>query len=399
MMKNNWQTKKLGEVCKIGDGNHSSKYPKKDEMITSGVPFIRANNLINGKISWVDMKYISPVKHEDLKKGHLKTGDILFTNRGEIGKLAVVSSDFDNSNLNSQIAWFRTNSDLLNMFLYYFLKSPLMQDSFFQQKNGAALQQLTIGQINKVEISYPNLMEQKRIVKKLDAIFENINKAKENTEKNLQNSKELFESYLNEIFAEHRDGWNQRSLGLIADIEYGFTDKAKDNGDYRYIRITDIGGYGNLREDGKMYIKKSPESEKFLLKDNDLLMARTGATYAKVLLYKNVETSVFASYLIRIKFKENIESKLYWYFTKSKIYWDQANRLSSGSAQPQFNGNALKQLVFNYPVSKTEQGKVVEKLDMLYDQTKKLEENYKQKLLLLDELKKSVLSKAFSGEL
>jgi type I restriction enzyme, S subunit len=49
-------------------------------------------------------------------------------------------------------------------------------------------------------------------------------------------------------------------------------------------------------------------------------MARTGATFAKVLLYEDIEPSVFASYLIRIKFTEKIENKLYWYFTKTKSY-------------------------------------------------------------------------------
>ena len=116
-----WVKCKLNEVCIIGDGNHSSNYPKSSEMVSDGIPFIRANNLVNGQVIRNDMKFITPEKHAILKKGHLKAGDILFTNRGQIGKMAIVGSDFDNANLNSQIAWFRCLEKISNKFLFYFL--------------------------------------------------------------------------------------------------------------------------------------------------------------------------------------------------------------------------------------------------------------------------------------
>jgi len=128
-------------------------------------------------------------------------------------------------------------------------------------------------------------------------------------------------------------------------------------------------------------------------------MARTGATYAKVLFYQDTEPSVFASYLIRIKFNKNILNKLYWYFSKSRNYWNQANSLSSGSAQPHFNGHALKEVVFNFPKEINQQKIIVQKLDALSKEIKELESIYKQKIKDLEELKKSMLQKAFSGKL
>lgn len=128
-------------------------------------------------------------------------------------------------------------------------------------------------------------------------------------------------------------------------------------------------------------------------------MARTGATFAKVLLYKNHEPSVFASYLIRIKFKENIDNELYWYFTKTKDYWKQANSLSSGAAQPHFNGQAVKQVIFCYPKSTNEQKLIIKKFREILEKTKALETIYQQKLANLEELKKSILQKAFDGQL
>ena len=192
-------------------------------------------------------------------------------------------------------------------------------------------------------------------------------------------------------------GWEIKSLGEIADVEYGFTDKSTEVGDYRYVRITDIDNNGELVSTDKKYLKKSKEAEAFLICDNDLLMARTGATFAKVLLYEDREPSVFASYLIRINFKEQIENKLYWYFTKTKFYWDQANRLASGAAQPHFNGAAVKQVIFSYPKSLIEQQRIVSILDECFAAIAKAKANAEQNLKNAKELFESYLQGVFEN--
>jgi type I restriction enzyme S subunit len=169
----------------------------------------------------------------------------------------------------------------------------------------------------------------------------------------------------------------------------------------RYIRITDISSDGRLIAEDKKYLAdvNKLDLQDYILEHHDLLMARTGATFAKVLLYENLEPSVFASYLIKIKFKVHIENQLYWYFTKTKMYWLQAHHLSSGSAQPQFNGAALKQLEVSYPTDIVKQKELIEEFKELLLKVTELESQYQQKLRDLEELKKSVLNKAFAGEL
>ena len=194
-----------------------------------------------------------------------------------------------------------------------------------------------------------------------------------------------------------RKGWEMKKLGDIADVEYGYTDISTDIGDYRYVRITDINNNGLLASTEKKYIRHTNEAKSFILNDYDLLMARTGATFAKVLLYREFEPSVFASYLIRIKFKEKIENILYWYFTKSSTYWEQAINLSSGAAQPHFNGKALKQVVFSYPKSLSEQQRIVSIIDKCFtaiDQAKSIAE---QNLKNAKELFERLLQKYFTN--
>lgn len=165
-----WEMKRLEDICIIGDGNHSSNYPRKDELVEEGVPFIRATNMVNGRISGEDMRFLSHAKHAQLKKGHLKTGDVLITNRGEIGKTAIVDAAYDNANLNSQIAWLRCREGLKDKFLYFVLNSGRIQEHFHTSKSGTALQQFTIKQIKELELPVPSFAEQCALVEKFDIL-------------------------------------------------------------------------------------------------------------------------------------------------------------------------------------------------------------------------------------
>src|ERR1019366_715445 len=101
---------------------------------------------------------------------HLKEGDVLFTNRGEIGKTAIVDAEYDNANLNSQIAWLRCKGDLLNRFLFHFLNSSRMKVLLGASQSGAALQQFTIRQLKAVRVPVPSLAEQIAAAARADAM-------------------------------------------------------------------------------------------------------------------------------------------------------------------------------------------------------------------------------------
>lgn len=160
--------KPLGEICEVGDGNHSSKYPKSNEMVDRGVSFIRGTNIVDGTISSEDMRYITTKKHQELRKGHLRADDVLIANRGEIGKIAYVPKHFAGSNLNSQLAWLRSDRRIiLPRYLFFVLNTSFIQGSISGE--GGALQQLTIKNIKLINIPVPSLEVQEKIVRILDA--------------------------------------------------------------------------------------------------------------------------------------------------------------------------------------------------------------------------------------
>ncbi len=181
---NNFKNIKISDLpLHISDGNYSSKYPRADEMVSHGVPFIRANNLKNGTVIWEDMKYISSEKHEELQKGHLEEGDVLITVRGDIGKLSIVPRDFIDANINAQIALLRVydRSKLDNKFLFYSLNTPNVIKQFNEKQTGTALKQLPIKSLREVSVLIPAIKEQQKIAEILssvDAAIENKRTAK-----------------------------------------------------------------------------------------------------------------------------------------------------------------------------------------------------------------------------
>ncbi len=160
---------------KIADGNYSAKYPRQDEFLEDGIPFVRVNNLQDQTLIKEDLKYISAEKHADLKKGHLQTDDVLITTRGKLGVIALVPKEFDDANINAQIVLLRAdNKELQPKFLMYFLLSPEFQSQVFSGGSGSALQQLPVRVLENTYIPIPTPKEQKEIAEILSAVDEKI---------------------------------------------------------------------------------------------------------------------------------------------------------------------------------------------------------------------------------
>lgn len=131
-------------------------------------------------------------------------------------------------------------------------------------------------------------------------------------------------------------------MSELAETRYGYTTKAAEVGDYRFLRITDITAWGKISTEGAKNVAYEDAAKEFVVRPGDLLMARTGATYGKTTLVDSNEPAIFASYLVRIRFREQaLLPEFYWHFAQSSHYWAQVNALVSKGGQPQFNANAL----------------------------------------------------------
>ena len=172
-----WVTKTIKELnLYISDGNYGELYPTSAQFVSHGVPFIRANNIKNLKVTNNDMRFIDENLHQILNSGHLKTNDIIVTTRGDIGMVALVDSSHEGSNINAQICLLRVvdQSQLSPQFLLYFLDSSFGQKQFKELQTGTALKQLPKKSLDKIITLVPSINEQTKIANFLSAIDQKI---------------------------------------------------------------------------------------------------------------------------------------------------------------------------------------------------------------------------------
>ena len=285
---------------------------------------------------------------------NVKGNTTIVVNTGGIGGVKFCEDDFWCSDGSFWIG----HSDLLDdKYVYYYL-SPL-ETYFASQKRVGGVPTIDRSVVENVEIPLPPLPVQEAIVNILDRFA--VYAAELQAE--LQARQQQYNYYRDTLLSfEGREDVKEFSVGEIATFTYGYTTKANDEGNIRYIRITDINEQGCLNPSDGKFIYQSPEVEPYLLRKGDLVMARTGATYGKTLYYNEEYPSAYASFLIKISFNDLVNPRYYWHFSKSIKYWEQARRLVGGGAQPQFNTGAISQVKITLPPL-AEQQRIVDILD------------------------------------
>lgn len=409
-MKQGWEVKKLGDLCELitkGTTPTSLGFHFTDE----GVNFIKVESLTeSGQIIPKKVAYISEDCHESLKRSQLKVNDILFSIAGALGRIGIVNKEIVPANTNQALAIIRLANDsgILVSFLAKYFTSNRILEEIEKLKGGAAQQNLSLGQLNNLSIPIPSLSEQQRIVAILDEAFTAIDIAKTNAEQNLKNAKELFESYLQGVFENKGEGWEEKRLiDITTKIGSGATPRG-GNSSYKtegisLVRSMNVHDF-EFRKKNLAFIdeQQAKELNNVTLQENDVLLNITGASIARCCVipkeYLPARVNQHVS-IIRAQ-KEIITPAFLNLLLTSKFYKD--HLLSTGEQGATRQAITKAQLeVFKivFPKSIKKQKKLMDKLDSLSTETKKLEAIYQQKLNDLEELKKSVLQKAFAGEL
>jgi len=250
-------------------------------------------------------------------------------------------------------------------------------------------------------VGIPPLPEQQRIVRILDEAFAAIATARANTERNLQNARDLFESHLNAVFSQRGEGWVVRPLRDLSLIGYGYTASAcREQVGPKFLRITDIQDNRVDWSDVPYCRVDASDLPKYRLANGDIVFARTGATTGKSYLVTDPPEAVFASYLIRVQLVAGeLVPQFVNLFFQTRAYWEAIQAGVSGSAQGGFNATKLGELPVPFPESIAQQRAIVSELGGLSAETSRLAALYQRKLAALEELRKSLLHQAFAGEL
>ncbi|MBU1099804.1 MAG: restriction endonuclease subunit S [Bacteroidetes bacterium] len=290
---------------------------------------------------------------------------------------------------NQAVCGILPNEQTIPEYLFYYFLS--IKEELVAQAIGGAQPNISQIKIRNTNIPLPPLSEQQRIVAILDKAFAAIVKAKANAEQNLKNAKELFKSYLQSIFdpstrsGQEGEGWEEKTLNQISENldskRVPITKNVRNKGTIPYYGASGIVDYvaDYLFDEDLLCI--SEDGANLLARTYPIAFSISGKTWvnnhAHVLKFKNIVTQKFVElYLNSIKLDDFV----------------------SGMAQPKLNQTMLNKIPIPIPVLSVQQT-LVQKLDALRFETKKLEDIYQQKINDLEELKKSILQKAFNGEL
>lgn len=394
-MKEGWEIKKLGEIGKV---SMCKRILKKQTLPIGDIPFYKI-----GTFGKTPNAFISKEVYEEYisKYSFPKKGDILLSASGTIGRRVIYDGKpgyFQDSN----IVWIDNDEKkVLNEYLYKFYGFCNWNPS-----KGATISRLYNDDLRKIKIPVPPLQEQQRIVAILDKTFLAIDKAKENAEQNLKNAKELFESYLQNVFETKGKGWVNATIGETCNLMTGGTpSRAKkeyfENGNINWLVSGDINKKVINDCEGRITELGFEKASVKYLPINSIMIAlngqgKTRGTVAMLKIKATCNQSLVSIYpkddkkLMPELIYANLEGR---YNEIRKITGD------SGNDRRGLNMPLIRKIQFSYPKDLNEQKKIIQKLEALSSETKKLEAIYQQKIADLEELKKSVLQKAFIGEL
>jgi type I restriction enzyme S subunit len=377
-MKNGWPSTTLGDLCVLTSGGTPSK--NNPCFWVGDVPFVSARDLKSDRIESA-LLHISREAIEESATKLAPVGSLLMLVRGmglangiQVGEVtAPVAFNQDIRALHPPL------DSVLPRFLLLALRNSFMNGEGQRVLSSAAHGTLKIDTdvLRQIMIPLPPLPEQQRIVGLLDEAFAGIATAKANAEKNLQNARALFDGHLQAVFTQRGGGWVSTTIGDQMLLQRGF-DITKDHQIPGNVPVVSSGGIKSFHNKG-------------MANGPGVVIGRKG-TLGKV-FYLTDEYWPHDTTLWVREFKGNHPRFVYYFFRNLDVV-----QLDTGTANPALNRNLLHPIRIGWPPFLT-QKTVAETLDDLEAETQRLESLYQRKLAALDELKKSLLHRAFSGQL
>ena len=396
-----WKRPKLKEVATLS-GRIGWKGLTAKEYTESGPLFLSVHSLNYGDyVDFRDAFHISQQRYDESPEIKLQTNDILICKDGAgIGKVSIVADLPGPTTINSSLLLIRADKVVEPKYLYYALLSPYFQRIVKSRLEGATTPHLYQRDIKEFPLRLAPLFEQRQIIAILDEAFVAIERATANTEKNLANVQELFESYLDGVFREKREEWVKTHLGLIGKVQTGNTPKTseKENfGDYiPFIKPADFYPDGSLNY-GNAGLSEIGLAKSRLIEPSSVLMVCIGATIGKTgFTDRNVTTNQQINALTP---NSNVLPKFVYFQMLTGQFQKSVLQNSGQATLPIINKSKWSNLHLYLPRDLSEQKGLVGRLDKLFSLTQNLQVVYQEKLDALTQLKQSLLHKAFTGEL
>ncbi|MTJ92896.1 MAG: restriction endonuclease subunit S [Desulfovibrio sp.] len=394
MRERNWQTVRLGDVADVQSGG--TPQVTESQYWGGDIPWYSSGEL-NTTFTNESNKYITKSGLENSNAKLFPKGSLLI---GMYDTAALKMSILDrDAAFNQAICGIKPSKHIDLLFVLQAI--TLNRDYILCQRRGVRQKNLNLTKIKDIQVPLPPLPEQQRIVAILDEAFEGIAKAKANAEQNLKNAREVFESHLQAVFSQRGEGWIGKTLRQIA-VDFGRgkskhrprNDPRLYGGPYPFIQTGDVRNSEHMITEFTQTYSEVGLSQSKLWPKGTLCItiaaniAETGIlnfdacfpdSVIGIIVDENQSNNVFLEYLLQAT-KTVLKAK------------------GKGSAQDNINLGTFENEIFFFP-KLAAQNIIARQLDELSAETQRLESIYQRKIAALDELKKSLLHKAFSGEL
>lgn len=405
-----WEVKRLGDVFTIERGG--SPRPIEDYITTdeNGINWIKIGDTKNVT------KYIyntqEKIKPEGAKRSRIvNSDDFLLSNSMSFGRPYIMKTT---GCIHDGWLVIRKNEIINNDYLYYILSSNSLFQQFSNLAKGSTVKNLNIEAVKRAIIQFPPIAEQKTIVAKIEELFSELEKGKEQLETTLAQLKVYRQSLLQAAFSgklthpdvkegELPEDWKWVKLGDVANISTGVTPlrsntKYWENGKIPWITSGAL-NFSYVSE-AKEYITELAykESSLKILPVNTLLIALygEGKTRGKCseLLLEATTNQAVAGIILKNEYQA-YRKYLKLFLLKN---YEEIRKLSSGGVQPNLNLGIVKQTEFPLP-TKYDQEHIVQILESKLSICDQIEETIKQSIVQAEVLRQSILKRAFEGKL
>ena len=386
---------------------------KREHYKTEGIPVLKIQNIKPFNITLKKMDFVDVEKYEELKRHSYRSGDIIMTKLGNpLGESAIVKN-IEDGLIVADLVRIRAQK-IDTRYLCYHLNSPITNEYINSQQKGTTRPRVRISVVRDLPIFTPSLEEQKRIVAILDQAYAEIEKARANTEQNLKNVHELFESYLQQVFSQRGEDWVDTNIEKL--VNDGVLDKPLDgnHGEIHpkkadfvdvgvpFIMASDI-KEGSVDTKGCKFISRNQADSlrKGFAKNRDVLLSHKATIGRSAILNTKLDYVMLTPQVTyyRVLDRSVLSNEyVYWYFNNPIFLNELKEYAGVGSTRAYIGITKQRKLNFSYPVLE-EQNAIVSKLNRMSKELRQIAPIYSSKLHKIGELKKSILQKAFTGKL
>lgn len=395
------QYKRIGDIAELINGYAF----KSKNYVEQGIRVIRIANVQDGKIVDEQPCFYPEKNGEDIEKYILKKGDLLISLTGNVGRVGLLSESMLPAALNQRVGCIRLkDANIYMKYLFLYLRRKEFTQECIKASKGVAQLNLSTKWIENYKIPIPELVEQQRIVSKIEELFSSLDNAVETLNRTKEQLVVYRQSVLKELFGKLNGDKTVLGEVIVSKPRNGYSPQGVTYvTPYKNLTLTAT-TKGFFQEDCFKYIDIDIDDDSYLwVKHNDILIQRANTVeYVGIsAIYKGDDNKyVYPDLMMKFHIKNGIDPSFILYQLKYShaIGYYRKHATGTAGSMPKINQTT----VMNTPIIMTSldnQIKIVKELDSKYSLCDSIEEMVDKALVEAEALRQSILKAAFEGGL